>query len=155
MSAQQPGAGAPTEQTTRTAEIPPPRASTDSSRSLGDIVGDIASDLSALVKQELELAKDEAKAEATRAGKAAGMFGGAGVAAHLMLIALTLTLVWTLDNWLPVEVAALILTAVWAVVAGVLALRGRAALRRMTPPMDKTQQTLKEDVQWAKAQRNG
>ena len=124
-------------------------------RSLGDIVGDIATDLSNLVKQELELAKTEAKESATKAGKGAGMFGGAGIAALLMLISLTLTVIWLLDGWMPTELAALIVTAVWAAIAGVLALRGRAEFKRMAPPMETTQQTLKEDVQWAKAQKNG
>jgi len=124
-------------------------------RSLGDIVGDIATDLTTLIKQELELAKTEAKDAAVKAGKGAGMFGGAGVAALMTLIALTLTLIWLLDNWMPLEVAALIITVVWAAIAGVLALRGRAEIKQMTPPMETTQKTLKEDVQWAKAQKNG
>lgn len=145
------------------AGVPPPdprtgaRADTETGdpRSLGDIVGDIATDLSNLVKQELELAKTEAKESAAKAGKGAGMFGGAGVAALLMLISLTLTVIWLLDNWMPLELAALIVTVVWAAVAGLLAMRGRTEFKRMTPPLETTQQTLKEDVQWAKAQKNG
>lgn len=125
----------------------------DETRSLGDIVGDIATDLSTLVKQELELAKTEAKEQAARAGKGAGMFGGAAVAALLMLISLTLTLIWLLDNVMPLPLAALILTVVWGAVAGFLALRGRTEFRRTMPPMETTQQTLKEDVQWAKEQK--
>lgn len=128
---------------------------TDTQRSLGDIVGDIATDLTTLIKQELELAKTEAKDAAVKAGKSAGMFGGAGVAGLLMLISLTLTLIWLLDNWMPLELAAFILTIVWAAIAGVLALRGRTELKQMNPPLETTQQTLKEDVQWAKAQKNG
>ncbi|MGZ4438108.1 MAG: phage holin family protein [Nocardioidaceae bacterium] len=127
---------------------------TDEQRSLGDIVGDIATDLTTLIKQELELAKTEAKDAAVKAGKGAGMFGGAGVAALLMLISLTLTLIWLLDGWMPREVAALIVTVVWAVIAGVLALRGRTEIKQMNPPLETTQKTLKEDVQWAKAQKN-
>lgn len=124
-------------------------------RSLGDIVGDIATDLTNLVKQELELAKTEAKESAAKAGKGAGMFGGAGIAALMMLISLTLTVIWLLDQWMPLALAALIVTVVWAAIAGVLALRGRTEFKRMSPPLETTQQTLKEDVQWAKAQRNG
>jgi uncharacterized membrane protein YqjE len=131
---------------------PPPSSSPDDTRSLGDIVGDIATDLSDLVKQELELAKVELRKDAARAGKGAGMFGAAGVAGLLTLIALTLTLIWLLDNWMPLELAALILTVIWAVVAGVLALRGRKEFQQMAPPLETTQQTLKEDVQWARTQ---
>ena len=130
------------------------RRSEADDRSVGEILGDIAGDLTSLVRQELDLAKTELKDEAGRAGKGAGMLGGAAIAGLLALIALTFTLIWLLDNWMPVELAALILTAVWGLVAAVLALRGRKELRQLTPPLDTTQQTLKEDVQWARAQKN-
>jgi len=127
---------------------------TEGTRSLGDIVGDIAKDLSALIKQELDLAKTELKQDATKAGKGAGLLGGAGVAAHLTAIALTFTLIWLLDNWMPVELAGLILTVVWGIVAAVLGLRGKKELQQVSPAMETTQQTLKEDAQWARAQKN-
>lgn len=134
--------------------VPPPRPAADDTRSLGDIIGDIASDFSALMKQEIELAKTEATAEVARAGKGAGLLAGAGVAAHLMLIALTLTLIWVLDLWMPVWAGALIVTGVWAVVAAALAVSGRGQLRQIPPPMETTQQTIKEDVQWAKSPKS-
>jgi hypothetical protein len=55
---------------------------------------------------------------------------------------------------MPLEVATLIVTVVWAVVAGVLAARGRAELKRSNPQLPKTQQTLKEDASWARAQKS-
>ena len=137
---------------TSPAEPPPPRQEED--RSLGDIVSDVANDLSTLVKQEMELARTELKQEAARAGKGAGLLGGAGVAGHLLLISLTLTIAFLLDNWMPVEVAFLITTVLWAVVAGVLALKGRTELRKANPQLPKTQQTLKEDAAWARAQKS-
>lgn len=130
----------------------PPRQ--EDQRSLGDIVGDVASDLTTLVKQEMELARTELKQEAAKAGKGAGLLGGAGVAGHLALIFLSLTLTFLLDNWMPLEVAALITTALWAVVAAVLAARGRTELRRTNPQLPETQHTLKEDAAWARAQKS-
>lgn len=132
----------------------PAPAHAEDQRSLGDIVGDVASDLTTLVKQEMELARTELKQEAAKAGKGAGLLGGAGVAGHLALIFLSLTLTFLLDNWMPLEVAALITTALWAVVAAVLAARGRSELRRTNPQLPETQQTLKEDAAWARAQKN-
>ena len=132
-----------------------PGTATDSgTRSLGEIVGDISRDLSALVRQEIDLAKTEAKQELTKAGKGAGMFGGAGVAGLLTLIFLSLALAYLLDNWMPAELAALIVGLLWAVVAAVLAARGRKDLKRANPQLPTTQQTLKEDVQWVKEQTN-
>jgi Putative Actinobacterial Holin-X, holin superfamily III len=135
-------------------EAPTERQTIPDQRSMGDIVGDIAKDVSNLVRQEMDLAKTEMKQEATKAGKGAGMLGGAGVAGHMALLFLTLTLVFLLDNWMPIELAALILTAVWGIIAAVLAARGRNELKQVDPKLETTQRTLKEDVQWAKAQKS-
>jgi Flp pilus assembly protein TadB len=126
----------------------------EQTRSAGAIVGDISRDMSTLVRQEVELAKTELKQEMTKAGKGAGMFGGAGVAGHLMLLFLSLALTFLLDDWLPVELGALITAILWGVVAAVLAARGRKQIQTANMQLPKTQATLKEDVRWAKAQKN-
>ena len=126
----------------------------DEERSLGEIVGDLGRDMTTLVKQEFDLARAELKEEAAKAGRGAGMLGGAGVAAVLMLLLASCALAFLLDNWMPVELAFLITALVWAVVGAVLALRGRAELRRVTPQLPETQQTLKEDASWVKAQKS-
>ena len=123
-------------------------------RSLGQVVSDLSGDLSTLMKQEIELAKVELKSEVGKVGKGAGMLGGAGLAGWFVLLFLSLGLMFLLDNWLPIEAAALITTGVWAIIAAVLALVGRKQLQRANPQLPKTQDTLKEDVQWAKAQKS-
>ena len=124
-------------------------------RSLGDLVGDIANDLTTLVKQEVELAKTEAKAEAVKAGKGVGLFGGAGVAGHLALLFLSLTLMFLLDSWMHTALAALIVTVLWAVAAAVMAVIARKELKSMNPKLETTQKTLKEDAAWARQLKNG
>jgi uncharacterized membrane protein YqjE len=123
-------------------------------RSLGEVVSDLSSNLSTLMKQEMELAKVEIKEEVSKVGKGAGLLGGAGFAGYFVLLFLSLALTFLLDNWLPIEAAALITAGVWAVVAAVLALTGRKELQEANPQLPTTQQTLKEDVQWAKAQKS-
>ena len=123
-------------------------------RSLGQIVSDLSGDLSTLMKQEVELAKVELKSEVGKVGKGAGMLGGAGLSGWFVLLFLSLALMFLLDNWLPIEAAALITTGVWAVIGAVLALIGRKQLQQANPQLPKTQETLKEDVQWAKAQKS-
>jgi uncharacterized membrane protein YqjE len=129
-------------------------AATPDDRSVGQIVGDIATDLGDLVRDELALAKTELKSEATRAGKGAGMLGGAGVAGLLTLIFVSLALAYLLDNWMPAELAALIVALLWAVAAAVLAAQGRKKLKETNPTLPTTQRTLKEDARWAQAQKN-
>jgi uncharacterized membrane protein YqjE len=121
-------------------------------RSFGDLVGELSSDLSRLVRKEIELAKVEAKDELSKAGKGAGMFGGAGLAAWLTLLFLSLALMFALANGMDEGWAALIVAVIWAVVAAVLAVLGRSKLRQATPPMQETKETLKEDAQWARRQ---
>ncbi|UMG92435.1 phage holin family protein [Nocardioides sp. TF02-7] len=123
-------------------------------RSLGEIVGAVADDLTTLVKQELELAKSEAKAEAAKAGKGAGLLGGAGAAGYLALLFTSLALMFLLDSWMPVGWAALIVGALWGVAAAVMAMSGRKELKSMNK-LESTQQTIKEDVAWAKQLKNG
>ena len=127
---------------------------TGDERSLGQIVADLSNDLTTLVKQELELARTELKEEAARAGRGAGLLGGAGVAGHLLLISATFAAAYLLDNWMPVELAFLVVAVIWAVVAGILAMTGRKALRETNPQLPTTQQTLKEDAAWARAQKS-
>jgi uncharacterized membrane protein YqjE len=129
----------------------PPGGADD--RSLGDLLGDIATNLTTMVKDELELAKTEAKQEAAKAGKGAGLLGGAGVAGHLALLFGSLALMFMLDSWVHTGWAALIVTALWALVAAAMAIKGRTELKKMNA-LETTQKTIKEDVQWAKQQKN-
>ena len=123
-------------------------------RSLGEIVGDISRDMSTLFKQELDLAKTEMKQEVAKVGKGAGMFGGAGLAGYFTLLFLSVALVGLLDKWMPYGWAALIVAALWGIVAAVLAMRGKKEIKEANPQLPTTQQTLKEDVQWAKTQKS-
>src|SRR3954453_3330996 len=127
---------------------------TTDTRSLGKIVGDISRDMSTLIKQEMDLAKAELKQEVAKLGKGAGMFGGAGLAGYFALFFLSFALPYLLDNWMPVELAALIVALLWGAAAAVLALRGRKEIKEANPQLPTTQQTLKEDVQWAKTQKS-
>ena len=123
-------------------------------RSLGQIVSDVSSDLSTLFRQELELAKTELKQEIGKAGKGAGMLGGAGFAGYFVLLFLSFALMLLLDRWMAASLAALIVAVLWGIAAAVLASIGRKKLKEANPQLPKTQQTLKEDAQWAKAQKS-
>jgi hypothetical protein len=117
---------------------------------VGELVGEISKDLSLLVREEIELAKAEIKEETTKAGKAAGMFAGAGYAGHLVLLLGSLTAVFALANLMDWAWAALIVTAVWAVVGAVLFVRGRKQMRHVNLKPEQTLETLKEDARWAR-----
>ncbi|UFQ19963.1 MULTISPECIES: phage holin family protein [Streptomyces] len=127
-----------------------PRSAKPGDPSIGDLLSEISTDVSQLVRDEIELAKAEIKQESTKAGKAVGMLGGAGYAGHLALLLGSLTVIFALSHVMDIAWAALIVTAVWAVVAAVLYKTGRTRLRTVNLKPEQTVETLKEDAQWAR-----
>jgi uncharacterized membrane protein YqjE len=122
-------------------------------RSLGELLKQLSEETTRLVHQELELAKAELAQKGRQAGLGAGLFGAAGVIGFLALAALTTCIILLLDATMPAWLAALIVAAVYAAVAAVLAMRGRAKVKQATPPVpEQTVETVKEDVEWAKTQ---
>lgn len=105
--------------------------STRSDASVGDLLGEVTRDLSTLMRQEVELAKAEARESAKQAAKGGSMYAGAGVAGHMVLLFLSVALWWGLGNATGWGWSALIVAAVWLVVALVLYTRGRAESRRV------------------------
>ena len=59
-----------------------------------------------------------------------------------------------LNNAVPLELAALIVTVFWGIVAAVLALTGKKELDRTNPALPETQRSLKEDAAWARQQKS-
>jgi len=112
--------------------------------SVGQLMSDVSRDFSTLLRQELELAKAEIKTEATKTGKAVGMLGGAGFAGYLVLLFLSLALWAGLSNAMDPGWAALIVAAVWAVIAAVLYARGRGTMRSVHPKPKRTVETVRE-----------
>ena len=121
-------------------------------RGLGELVKDLANQTSTLVRQEIKLAQAEVTQKGKLAGKGAGMLAAAAVAALLGLGALTALLIVALDGALALWLAALIVTVLWLALATGLAMAGKKALERATPPVPQTVETVKEDIQWAKTQ---
>jgi len=119
-------------------------------RSIGELVKDLSSQTSTLVRKEIELARAEIQEKGKVAGKGAGLLAGAAVFGLLALGALTAAMIALLDKAMATWVAALIVMALWAVVALVLAKAGQKSLQQATPPAPQTVETVKEDIQWAK-----
>jgi uncharacterized membrane protein YqjE len=122
-------------------------------RPLGELLKQLSEETTRLVHQEIELAKAELAEKGRQAGMGAGLFGAAGVVGFLALAALTTCLILALDAAMPAWLAALLVAVAYGAVAAVLALRGRAKVRQVTPPVpEQTIETVKEDVQWARTQ---
>lgn len=144
-------------------------------QSVGELVKQLAEETTSLVRHELELARSEAsrageavvtlarqelqlaKAEMAEKGRTAapglGMVGGAGAVGLLAAGALTACLILALDGIMPNWLAALLVGLVYAAVAGALYYAGKARVQDAGPLVpEKTVETIKEDVEWAKNQ---
>jgi hypothetical protein len=122
-----------------------------SDRSIAELLRQLSDQTATLVRQELALARTEVALKGRQTGLGAGMFGGAAMFGLYALGALTacviLALATAIDGWL----AALILAAAYAVIAGALALAARAKVRAAVPPVPaQAVESVKEDVQWTK-----
>lgn len=120
----------------------------------GELASEVAKDMSTLVRQEVALAKAELQQEAKTAGTAVGAFGGAGFAGYFVLVFLSLAGMYGLAAVMPTGWAAVIVAAVWAVIAAVFAVIGRRKLKGFNPRPERTIETVKEDVQWAKTRNS-
>jgi len=122
-------------------------------QSLGELFGELTAGIGTLIRQEMELAKTEAKEDVSRAGKAAGMFGLAGLAAWLTLIMLSFALAFLLDQAMNRALAFTLVGVIWAIVAAAMGLAAKKKVAAIEPlPM--TKKTLKEDLEWAKEQKS-
>lgn len=122
-------------------------------RSMQQLWSDMTREASALLRKEVELAKIETKEQLTKAGKAGVMFSATGVAAFMALQLLSFAAAWGLAAVMPDGVAFLIVGLVYAVAAIVLLGRARKQAADVQLVPQQTVETLKEDVQWARAQR--
>jgi len=121
------------------------------SASTAELVKELSRDVSQLVHEEIALAKAEMTQKGKKASVGAGMLSGAMVLAIAAVGGSMAFFILVLDSWMPAWLAALIVTAVYAAAAAVLGLRGKQRISEAAPPApERTIESVKEDVQWAK-----
>jgi len=125
-----------------------------SDRSLGELIKELTGEFQHLARAEVELAKVEIREEIGDAKDAAVKFGIAGGTAVLAVLMLSFAAAWGLAEVMPAGVAFLIIGVVYGAVAWWAFVRAREQAKRVDPVPQQTIQTLKEDVQWAKARSN-
>lgn len=99
--------------------------------SLGDLLGEVTRDLSTLMRQELALAKAELKEAATTSAKGAGMLGGAGYAASMTVLFLSIALWAALSDLIGAGWSGVVVAVLWAIIAAILYAVGRKQLNEV------------------------
>jgi Putative Actinobacterial Holin-X, holin superfamily III len=119
--------------------VPP----SDTRPSVGELFSEVAEDLSTLMHQEVELAKAELRQSATRAGKGAGLLAGAGFGGYMVLLFASIAVWWGIGDAIGHGWSALIVAAIWLIVAAVLGALGRREISAV-PGVPQTAQTVKK-----------
>jgi hypothetical protein len=124
-------------------QLGPTMPAPDSRASVGEVFSEVAEDLSTLMRQEVELAKAELRQSATRAGKGAGLLAGAGVSGHMVLLFASVAAWWAIGDATGHGWSALIVAAIWLMIAAALGLMGRREISAV-PGIPQTTQTVKQ-----------
>ncbi len=125
---------------------------TASDRSVSNVLQDIVCNIQEIVRAEVRLAKTEFREDAQRAKGAVIVLGTGilfGVFAALFLL---WTLVFALAMAMPTWAAASIMAVILAVIAGVALHMGLKRFQKVAGRPERTIETVKENVQWAKQQ---
>jgi uncharacterized membrane protein YqjE len=138
--------------TTRIERPDDPSQPLEPDQSLGELLGRVSRDFSELVSTQVELAKVELQEQIAAAGRGAGILTGGAFCAYLAVVLLSFAAAWGLSEILPEGVAFLIVGAVYALAAAVLLPKGKERLSRVRPVPERTAESVREDVQWAREQ---
>jgi Putative Actinobacterial Holin-X, holin superfamily III len=123
------------------------RTTASGNTSLGRLVSETTADVQKLMRQEIALAKAEIRQEAMKAGKAAGLFGGAGFAGYMVVVLLSFAAALGIGHVLDIAWGFLIVAGIWAIVGAVMYAMGRRRMRTVSPTPHRTVETLREDAQ--------
>jgi Putative Actinobacterial Holin-X, holin superfamily III len=116
---------------------------------LQELLRSIGTDLSLLVRQQVALAKEEMRGIAAEKATGGALLAAAAVFALFVLGFASLAGAAALDLVLPRWVALLIVAGIYLVLAVIAVLIARNALAAPATP-ERTKQTVKEDLEWAK-----
>ena len=121
-------------------------------RSMRELIDKLSADARELVRAEVSLARAELGEKARRLAAGGALVAAAAVLGIVALGALTATAIIALSNVVSTWLAALIVTVVVGLLAGILLLVGIKLLRRGVPPAPtESVDQMKEDVSWVKA----
>ena len=121
-------------------------------RSFSDVLQDIVGNVQTIIRSEIQLAKTEVKEETSKASKASAVIVAGAILGLYSVGFLLLTLVRGFETVAAPWLASLIVAVLVGVVAFIAISAGRTRMRHVHATPEKTIQTVKENVEWAKDQ---
>jgi uncharacterized membrane protein YqjE len=125
---------------------------TQNGRSVPEVLQDIVGNIQELIRSEFRLAKAEVKQEATKAAPPLKMIVAGAAMGFYALGFLLFTAVMGLATMMATWQAALIVGAVLGIIALTLITTASKRLKHVNAVPERTIETMKENVQWAKNQ---
>jgi uncharacterized membrane protein YqjE len=125
---------------------------TQNGRSVPEVLQDIVGNIEEIIRSEFLLAKAEVKQEASKAAPQLKMMVTGAAIGFYALGFLIFTLVMGLATVVATWLAALIVGALLGVIALVLITTASKRLKQVNTVPERTIETMKENVQWAKNQ---
>jgi uncharacterized membrane protein YqjE len=124
----------------------------EADKSVGELFSELTGDLGTLLRQEVELAKVEINETVENVKTAGVSIGAAGFLGIMAFVMLSFAAAWGLAEVVATGAAFLIVGGAYGLLALVLIALGRQRLKNAKPVPERTVETLKEDVAWAKQQ---
>jgi uncharacterized membrane protein YqjE len=119
-------------------------------RSVADLFEDIVRNVQEIVRAEVRLAKAEVREEASKALWAFAWLVAGAVAGLCAVVFMLWAVVYALALVWPMWMATLFVSAILAVMAAALLFSGKQRLARVHPTPERTLETMKENLEWAK-----
>ena len=123
-------------------------------RSLGELFSELSQETTTLIRQEVNLAKTEMSQKASRVGKDVGFMAAGGAVAYAGLLAILAGVIALLGLVIPLWLSALLVGVVVAGLGYFLVRKGLDALKQEDLAPRQTIESLKEDKEWVKDQRD-
>ena len=122
-------------------------------RSLGELFGELSADTSTLIRKEMELARHELTRSAQTYARNSMLVAAGGLIAYAGAIVLLMGIAWLLARLgLGADLSFLIVGAVTLAIGAVIAWRAVQSMQKVSVVPERTVETIREDVEWAKEQ---
>jgi len=121
-------------------------------RSVSEVLQDIVGNIQEIVRAEVRLAKTEVRDEAAKAKEASVAIGAGALSGLFSALFGLFAIAFGLSRIVPDWAAALMVAIALAIASGVLFNLGLKRFRRVHPIPDRTMNSIKENVEWAKQQ---
>ena len=121
-------------------------------RSFSDLLQEIIRNVQEIVRSEVRLAKTEIREEVVKTKASLVLLGAGALTGFFAILFLLLMIASALASVMPNWAAALVVGGAFAVAAGVMLMGGVKSFQRIHPVPERTVETVKENIEWAKQQ---